>query len=78
MGNSAYWYAELKKWDSVIVWLALFMVELTCLVLLVPVWGEIQDAASFAVIDKIWTLPTHEVGDLIMLNKELNFDLVLK
>jgi hypothetical protein len=37
------------------------------------VWGEIQDAASFALIDQVWTLPAKKQGGLTFLNEPLHF-----
>lgn len=39
------------------------------------VWGEIRDADSFAVIDRIWTLPTRSEEGMAFLEQEIAFDL---
>lgn len=41
------------------------------------VWGELQDDASFAVLDVVWTLPAHVAGELTHLDKPLHFELAL-
>lgn len=41
-------------------------------------WGQIQDDASFAVIDKVWTLPAKNEGGLTMLEQPLHFDMAIE
>jgi hypothetical protein len=38
-----------------------------------PVWGQILDEDSFAVIDQVWSLPAKEEGGLTFLDKPLHF-----
>jgi hypothetical protein len=45
--------------------------------LVCTVWGEVQDAASFAVIDKVWDLPAHDTDGLTLLNKDIPFQIVI-
>jgi cyclophilin family peptidyl-prolyl cis-trans isomerase len=42
------------------------------------VWGELQDEASFAVLDVVWTLPSHNQGGLTFLDEPLHFDMSLE
>lgn len=37
------------------------------------VWGRIEDAASFKVLDHIWTLPVEKQGSLSMLKQTIHF-----
>jgi hypothetical protein len=41
------------------------------------VWGEIQDADSFALIDQVWTLPAKKQGGLTFLDEPLHFTVEL-
>jgi hypothetical protein len=41
------------------------------------VWGEIQDADSFALIDHVWTLPAKKQGGLTFLEEPLHFTVAL-
>lgn len=42
------------------------------------VWGELQDPASLAVLDAVWTLPAHEQEGLTFLDEPLHFELRLE
>jgi hypothetical protein len=42
------------------------------------VWGEIQDDASFQLIDHIWTLPARDENGLTMLDEPLHFEVTME